>query len=123
MKKTRLEFYSSIFTRIALYKDICAFFFKFDFQISFSGNFGYATGVFYSEMSHTHGYFRLTKSCSARFFALYMYCADGRAILFLRIAKIKKISPVVSGLIFHRYLHNKQNITCPLVDTNLIFSC
>ena len=26
-------------------------------------------------------------------------------------------------LVFHRCLYNKQNITCPLVDTNFIFSC
>ena len=30
---------------------------------------------------------------------------------------------VVVVLVFHGYLYNKQNITCPLVDTNLIFSC
>ena len=26
-------------------------------------------------------------------------------------------------LVFHRCLYNKQNITCPLVDTNFIFEC
>ena len=36
-----------------------------------------------------------------------------------------KIEAVKNGfsLDFHRYLYNKQNITCPLVDTNLIFWC
>ena len=48
-------------TRFALRKDVCVFFCNFDFQISFSGNFWYATAVFHSEISHT-GYSRLRKS-------------------------------------------------------------
>ena len=39
------------------------------------------------------------------------------------LANLEIIVKLNIALVFHRCLYNKQNITCPLVDTNLIFSC
>ena len=42
---------------------------------------------------------------------------------FTGFSKYKGLVQEIVFLVFHRCLYNKQNITCPLVDTNFIFSC
>ena len=66
------------------------YFYNFDFQISFSGNFRYATGLFYSKLVILVILDREKKIVFMSFFALQINCADGRVKLFLRTAKIEK---------------------------------
>ena len=79
VNKSRLEFYSSNFTRVDLRKDVCAF---FAFLISKSVSqaiFGVQLVYFIRKL-------------------VILTLLDGRVILFLRIAKIAKIEKIARSL-------------------------
>ena len=87
VNKRRLRFYSCNLPRVALRKDVCVLFTILISKSVFSGNFRYATGVFYSEIRRT-SYSRSGKSCFCEL--LCSRNVDGRIILFLRVSKIEK---------------------------------
>ena len=57
-------------------------------------------------------------------FSLFLeYNKNVRKIDILQDSANKGLVQEIVFLVFHRCLYNKQNITWPLVDTNIMFSC
>ena len=52
-----------------------------------------------------------------------LHCEDMTVVMATSVSANVKEHHCIARALFHRCFYNKQNITRPLVDTNLIFSC